>query len=105
MTLWIIIIGIGLLTLLTRLSFIALPAGTRLPPWMRRALEYVPASVLSAITLPELIMHHGIADISLGNYRLIAGVVAIMVAWRTRQVLPTLVAGMVMLWGLQVMAT
>jgi branched-subunit amino acid transport protein len=105
MTLWIIIIGIGLLTLLTRLSFIALPAGTRLPPWMRRALEYVPASVLSAITLPELIMHHGIADISLGNYRLIAGVVAIMVAWRTRLVLPTLVAGMVMLWGLQVVAT
>jgi branched-subunit amino acid transport protein len=72
---------------------------------MRRALEYVPASVLSAITLPELIMHHGVADISLGNYRLIAGVVAIMVAWRTRQVLPTLVAGMVMLWGLQVVAT
>jgi branched-subunit amino acid transport protein len=105
MTLWIIIIGIGLLTLLTRLSFIALPAGTRLPPWMRRALEYVPASVLSAITLPELVMHHGAADVTWGNYRLLAGVVAIAVAWRTRRVLPTLIAGMVVLWGLQVVTT
>ena len=104
MTLWIVIIVAGLLTLLTRLSFIALPLGNWIQPWMRRALQFVPPAVLSAITLPELLLHQEEMDFSLGNYRMIAGMVAILIAWRTRQVLPTLIAGMAVLWALRVFA-
>ena len=40
-------------------------------------------------------------DLSLGNERLLAGVVAILVAWRTRNVIWTVGVGLVTLWVLQ----
>jgi branched-subunit amino acid transport protein len=86
MTLWVVIVVAGLLTLLTRMSFIA-----------------VPPAVLSAITLPELLIRDGQLAVSADNFRLIAGIAAIVVAWRTRQVLPTLIAGMIVLWGLRLL--
>jgi len=42
-----------------------------------------------------------VLDLSLGNFRLLAGLVGALVAWRTRNVLLTLAAGMLALWGLQ----
>ncbi len=101
MTLWIVVIVAGALTLLTRLSFIALPAGAHLPAWANRALRFVPPAVLSAITFPELLIHDNALHFSMRNHRLIAGLIAIGVAWRTRQVMPTLIAGMSALWLLQ----
>lgn len=95
------ILGMGLITYLIRLSLFLLPERAMLPPWMLRALRYVPAAVLSAIILPELLLPEGTFDLSLGNERLLAGVVAAVVAWRTRNVLLTVGAGLVLLWILQ----
>jgi branched-subunit amino acid transport protein len=39
----------------------------------------------------------------LGNERLLAGLVAVLIAWRTRSVLFTLGGGMATLWALQAM--
>jgi branched-subunit amino acid transport protein len=97
-----IIIGMGLITFAIRLVPFLLPAGAQLPEWLLRALRYVPAAVLSAIIAPELLLPGGAFDLSLGNERLLAGVAAILVAWRTRNVLLTVAVGMVVLWGLQV---
>jgi branched-subunit amino acid transport protein len=53
--------------------------------------------VLSALIFPELLMHSGSLDISLGNLRLLAGGVAILVAWRTRNMWLTILSGMITL--------
>ena len=58
----------------------------------------VATAVLSAIILPELLQPGGTLDISLGNARLLAGLVAILVAWRTKNILWTLAVGMGLLW-------
>jgi branched-subunit amino acid transport protein len=71
-----------------------------LPPLVKRALRYVPPAVLSAIFVPELLMPKGVVDISLSNIRLLAGIIAILVALTTRRVLPTILIGMVALWVL-----
>jgi branched-subunit amino acid transport protein len=44
---------------------------------------------------------NGALDISLGNERLLAGLVAIVIAWRTRNVFVIVAAGMIALWLLQ----
>jgi len=44
----------------------------------------------------------GALDLSFGNVRLLAGVLAALVAWRTKNVLLTIAVGMVALWVLQV---
>jgi branched-subunit amino acid transport protein len=100
-SLWLLFLLIGLGTFLQRLSFIFLVGKIRLPEWLRRALRFVPASVLAALVFPALTHPTGVLDLSFGNYRLLAGLVGALVAWRTRNVLLTLLAGMFALWLLQ----
>src|SRR5882672_7150552 len=104
MNLWMIVIFAGALTFLTRLSFISLLADWDMPPVVRQALHFVPPAVLSAIAFPELLLKNGGLALSADNYRLIAGVVAIALAWKMKTIMPTIAAGMAVLWLLQVIA-
>ena len=101
MTLWIVILLMGLVTYGLRLSLIALMGRFEVPPLVSRGLRFVPPAVLSAIILPELLLPGGKLNLTLSNARLLAGLLAILVAWRTRNVLLTVGAGMVGLWILQ----
>jgi len=101
MSLWLTMIFAGMVTYAIRLSFILL-IGIREPPdLVRRALRYVPPAVLTAIVFQELFVSNSGLNISLGNPRLLAGLVAIFVAWRTKNALLTIVVGMIALWGFQ----
>ncbi|HRQ37606.1 MAG TPA: AzlD domain-containing protein [Chloroflexota bacterium] len=95
---WLTIIGMGVITYAIRLTPILLLERFTLSPALRQALKFVPVAVLSAIILPELLMPGDGVDVSLGNGRLLAGLLAILVAWRTKNVLWTIVAGMMALW-------
>jgi branched-subunit amino acid transport protein len=100
MNLWITIIIIGLLTFAIRLSFILLFGVLEVPLLLRRALRFVPAAVLSAIILPDLLLRDHQLALGLGNDRLLAGAVAIGVAWFSKNVLLTIAAGMAVFAGL-----
>jgi branched-subunit amino acid transport protein len=97
MSLWLVILLAGLLTFGTRLSFILLLDRIKVPDWFRRGLRFVPVAVLSAIILPDLATHNATLDLSLRNPQLYAGALAVLVAWRTKNVLLTILAGMVAL--------
>jgi branched-subunit amino acid transport protein len=97
MTLWLVILLAGLLTFGTRLSFILLLNRIKVPGWFMRGLRFVPMAVLSAIILPQLTIRNSSLDISLHNPQLYAGAVAILVAWRTRNVVLTILTGMIAL--------
>jgi branched-subunit amino acid transport protein len=94
MTLWFIILGMSVATFGQRASFLLLPERVQLPGWLKRALRYVPAAVLTAIWAPELLLQNGVLNVAPGNERLLAGVVAILVAWRYRVTFGTIVAGL-----------
>ncbi len=101
LTLWMTIVGAGAVTFALRLSFIALLGRMEIPLFLGRALRFVPAAVLTAVVIPLLFYENGALEASLGNERLLAGVVAALIAWRTRSVLLTLGGGMAALWALQ----
>jgi branched-subunit amino acid transport protein len=92
--LWLIVLGMALVTYLLRASFLLLPAGVETPPLLRRALRYVPAAVLTAIWAPELLLQNQVLHLSLENERLLAGAVAIAVAWRWKLTSITIAAGL-----------
>ena len=94
MSIWITIFIAGLLTFATRLSFIFLLDRIKVPEWFRRGLRFVPVAVLSAIILPELTSPNGALFLSSRNPQLLAGIVAILVAWKTKNVILTIIAGM-----------
>jgi branched-subunit amino acid transport protein len=96
-----ILIVAGLVTFLTRLSFIVLLGRVETSPLLTRALRFVPPAVLSAIIFPQALYPNNQLDLSLGNARLLAGLIAALVAWRTRNVLLTIAVGMMALWILQ----
>jgi branched-subunit amino acid transport protein len=92
----------GALTFGMRLSFIYLFGRFEIPVMVKQALRFVPPAVLSAIIAPALFMPNNTLDISWNNYRLIAGAVAILVGWRTKNTLLTILAGIAALLVLQV---
>jgi branched-subunit amino acid transport protein len=98
---WIIILGMGLITHSQRLSMILFSGRLAISEPFKRALRFAPPAVLSAIILPEMLQPGGQLDFSLGNERLLAGLAAIIVAWRTRNMILTVAIGMVILWILQ----
>ena len=94
MSLWLIILGMTVVTFAGRASFLLLPGHVQLPELFVRGLRYVPAAVLTAIWAPELLLQKGVLNLALGNERLLAGMVAILVAWRYRVTFGTIVAGL-----------
>jgi len=98
MNLLILFIITGLITLAFRGSMFG--NWITVPPLVKRALRYVPYAVLTALFVPELVFTppNSTLDLSLGNARLLAGVVAILVAYFTRSVLITVIIGMIILW-------
>lgn len=100
--LWVTIIIVGLLTLGIRLSFMVFMGKLQISPRTQQALRFVPIAVLSALIAPALFFPGGSFDVSLSNARLIAGILAILVAWRTKNVLLTIFSGMACLLLLQV---
>ena len=101
MSVWLTILCAGIITFAIRLSLIALMGRVEVSPLVQRALRFVPPAVLSAIIFPELLRHSGQLDVSPGNTRLLAGALAALVAWRTKNVLLTIGVGMAALWILQ----
>jgi len=97
MSLWVVILLAGLLTFSTRLSFIILLDRIKAPNWFRRGLRFVPAAVLSAIILPQLATNNTTFDLSFRNPQLYSGAFAVIIAWRTKNVLLTILARIVAL--------
>ena len=100
LSIWLRFLAMAVGTFALRFSFIYLFGKVDMPDWLRRALRFVPASVLAALVFPALTYPNGALDLSLGNVRLLAGLGGALVAWRTKNVLWTIVVGMVLFWVL-----
>ena len=93
MNTWLIIILGGLFTLGVRSSIILAIDKITMPEWFKRSLRYIPTAILSAIILPGLVAPDGKMVVSLHNTQLLAGLVAILAAWWTKNVLLTILLG------------
>jgi branched-subunit amino acid transport protein len=105
MNVWLVLLFGGLITFAIRLSFIVLLERWQMPAIVQRALRFVPPAVLSAIIFPEILMQDGNLNLGFSNLRLIAGVLAVIVAWKTKNALITVGVGMTVLLVLQAIST
>ena len=94
-----LIAGMALVTFAIRYPVLALVGRIPLPQPIFRALRFVPPAVLTAIILPSVLLSdNNQLDLRFGNAHLVAGLIAAFVAWRTRNVLLTIILGMLALW-------
>jgi branched-subunit amino acid transport protein len=90
---WSAILLSGAGTFAMRASFLAAANRfTRVPPGVQRLLRQIPPAALGALVLPALVRPHGTFDLS--QPRLVAGILAGLVAWRTNNVALTLFVGL-----------
>jgi branched-subunit amino acid transport protein len=93
--LWAVIFAVGALNYLSRLSFIVFFARRSMPPAIARALRYVPAAMLTALVVP-MVVEPGALDAS--SPKIVAAIVATVVAYFNLGTLWTLSVGMASLW-------
>jgi len=99
-TLWVVVCLAGAGTQALRFSFVVAFAWIEtVPPNLARALELVPAAVLAALVLPAVVAPDGV--VVLAYPRLVAALVALLVAWYTENVAATIGIGMAVLLVLQ----
>lgn len=93
------IAGMALVTYLTRAPLLVLLRGD-LPEWLMRWLQYVPIAVFVALIIPAFVAPNRQPEIS---GRLLVGLVAALVAWRTRQLYAVIVSGLLVFGALRLL--
>lgn len=89
------IVGLALVTVITRSFFFMSSRPWTLPPWVQRGLHYAPIAALAAVIIPEIVMTQGQLIDTWRDARLFAALAGVAwFVWR-RGVLGTIIAGMV----------
>src|SRR5688572_19596333 len=89
-----LIFGMFLVTYASRYPLLVIVGRVQLPKRVFQALRFVPVAVLTAIIVPAMLMPQGSIFIGLNNAYLIAGIVSMLIAWRTGSLLATIGGGM-----------
>lgn len=93
-----VIVGLAMVTVVTRCLFFLSSKPWHLPHWAQRGLQYAPIAALSAVVLPEVVMSQGHLISTLQDARLFAAAAGAGYYFATRgrgqAVLGTIVVGM-----------
>ncbi|NYG32909.1 AzlD domain-containing protein [Sphaerotilus montanus] len=96
------IVGLALVTVLTR-SLLMLPREeVPIPAWAKRALKYAPLAALVAIIVPEVLLTRGVLIATLADARLIGAAVGLAYYFWKRGILGTIVVGMAVFLPLRI---
>jgi branched-subunit amino acid transport protein len=95
------IVGLALITLLTRSFFLLPERDMPLPAWLRQGLRYAPLAALMAVVAPEVVLSQGQLIGTWQDARLPAVVVASAYYFWRRGILGTIVSGTAVLLGLK----
>ena len=92
-TLW-VIVGLAIITVVTRSFFFLSNNEWHLPHWAQRGLQYAPIAALSAVVVPEIVMSQGQLIATWQDARIFAAAVGVAVYFAKHDVLLTIVLGM-----------
>jgi branched-subunit amino acid transport protein len=90
----VVIVGLALTTLVTRTSFLVAGRRLKLGHRLEAALRYAPVCTLSAIIVPDVLMHGAGWDLSPFNPRLIGVIAAGIWLCFSRSIVGCLASGM-----------
>ncbi len=94
MTELLLIPGMFLVTFSVRYLLFGVAGKVRFSPWLTSALSFVPPAVLTAIIVPALLLPRGELWLQADNPWLLSGIFAALVSFWRRDLLTTIVTGM-----------
>ncbi|SAK38970.1 branched-chain amino acid transport [Caballeronia hypogeia] len=101
---WLAIIGMGLVTALTRALFLIGGERMVLPPRVQRVLRYAPAAALAGVVVPDLLETPAGLSLALSNHALWASVAGLAYYLRRRGMMGTIAVGMLVFTVLRLAA-
>jgi branched-subunit amino acid transport protein len=90
-----VIVGLAVVTVITRGFFVFSSRPWRLPPWVERGLQYAPIAALTAVVVPEVVMTQGHLIATWQDARIFGAAAGMAMFFWRRNTLLTIVAGMV----------
>ena len=87
------VVGLALITVLTRAFFLFPERELPIPPWLQQGLRYAPLAALVAVVAPEIVMTQGRLISTWMDARLPAVAVASAYYFWRRDILGTIVSG------------
>lgn len=96
------IIGMTLVTLVTRCFFLLSSKTWTLPGWAQRGLHYAPIAALSAVIVPEMVMTQGQLIATWQDARIFAVLAGVAWYYWRRDLLGTIIVGMLVYLPLHV---
>ena len=90
-----VIVGLALVTVITRGFFVFSSRPWRLPSWAERGLQYAPIAALTAVVVPEVVMTQGHLIANWQDARIFGAAAGMAMFFWRRNTLLTIVAGMV----------
>lgn len=88
------ILGMTLVTIITRCFFFLSSKPLNLPQWARNGMQYAPIAALAAVIVPEIVMSQGHLIDTWKDARLFGAAAGIAWFYARRSVLGTIIAGM-----------
>ena len=88
------IVGLAIITLITRSLFLIPEKEVPLPNWLRRSMRYAPLAALGAVLAPEILMNNGQMMSTLVDARLPAALLGGAFYFWKRSILGTIALGM-----------
>lgn len=95
------IVGLALITVLTRGFFFLPEREIPIPGWLKQGLRYAPLAALAAVVVPEIVTNKGQLITTLQDARLYAAVTGAAYYFWRRTILGTIVSGVAVLLGLR----
>jgi len=89
-----IILGMALVTYLTRITTLVGLTGKVLPFYLLTFLKFIPAAILAALLAPEIFAPGGTLNLSLENPYLLAAIPSFVIALTAKSLVWTIVGGM-----------
>jgi branched-subunit amino acid transport protein len=89
-----VIVGLAVVTVVSRSFFLISGKPWQLPHWAQRGLQYAPIAALSAVVVPEIVMSQGQLIGTWQDARLFAAAAGVAIYYAKRNVLLTILGGM-----------
>ena len=102
---WGVIVGLTLITFITRGFFLLVGERMELSETLQNALRYAPAAALVAIIAPEMFFAQGSGDMDISSPYFWGGVCSIIAFWLTRSMLLTIILGILAFTAIRLVLT
>ncbi|MEZ7813252.1 MAG: branched-subunit amino acid transport protein [Paracoccaceae bacterium] len=101
---WTIILSLGIGSFLLRFSFLGMIGNRRLPEWTLRLLRYTPMAVIPGLVAP-MVLWPTATQGHIDPARLLAGLAAIVIGLWTRNVIASVLVGLLTLYAMNYLLT